>query len=148
MRLVRSGRWKPPVRTHGQGHKPHTEGVEVVEDPLMDILSKSITEPGGDPGGGGGVGSGAPPGTNMGAAVGAAGFTIGWAMGTGAFTMLACTIVATTCVAGRAGDNGAAMGRGGKEYGGGGTPNGMGAIMGGGGKFKLWGIWDRVHTMT
>ena len=87
MRLVRSGRWKPPVRTHVMGARPHTEGIEAVEDPLMDILSKSITEPSGDPGGGGGVGSGAPPATNMGAVVGVAGFAIGWVMGAGAFTI-------------------------------------------------------------
>ena len=129
MRLVKSGRWKPPVGTCGWGARPNTEGVEAVEDPLMDILSKSIAEPGGDPGGGGGIGSGAPPATNTGAVVGVAGFAIGWAMGTGAFTMLACTSVATTCIAGRAGANGAAMG-GGKEYGGGGTPNGMGGHYG------------------
>ena len=111
----------------------------MVEDPLMDILSKSITEPSGDPGGGGGVGSGAPPATNMGAVVGVEGFAIGWVMGAGAFTTLAHTGVATTCVAGRAGANGAMMGRGGKEYRGGGTPNRMGAIMGGGGKFNCGG---------
>ena len=110
----------------------------MVEDPLMDILSKSIAEPSGDPGGGGGVGSGAPPATNMGAVVGVAGFAIGWVMGTGVFAMLACTSMATACVAGGAGANGAAMG-GGKEYGGGGTPNRVGAIMGGGGKFSCGG---------
>ena len=100
----------------------------------MDILSKSIAEPSGDPGGGGGIGSGAPPATNTGAVAGVARFAIGWVMGTGKSTTLACTGVATTCIAGRAGANGAAMGGGGKEYGGGGTPNG--AIMGGGGKFN------------
>ena len=83
MRLVKSGRWKPPVRTHGQGAQPCTEGVEVVEDPLMDILSKSIAKPGGDPGGGGGIGSGATPATNTEAVVGVAGFAIGWVMGAG-----------------------------------------------------------------
>ena len=35
--------------------------------------------------------------------------------------------------------NRAAMGGGGKEYGEGGTPNGMGAIMGGRGKFSCGG---------
>ena len=75
----------------------------------------------------------------MGAVAGVAGFAIGWAMGAGVFTMLACTGVATTCIAGGAGANGAVMGGGGKEYGGGGTPNGMGAIMGGGGKFNCEG---------
>ena len=139
VRLVKSGRWKPPVGTHGQGAQPCTKGVEVVEDPLMDILSKSITKPSGDPGGGGGIGSDAPPTTNTGAVVGVAGFAIGWAMGTGAFAMLACTGMATACVAGRAGANRAVMGGGGKECGGGGTPNGIGAIMGGGGKFSCGG---------
>ena len=67
-------------------HGPCTNGVEVVDNPPMDILSKSITDPSGDPGGGGGIGSGAPPATNTGAGTGAAGFAIGWAMGAGAFT--------------------------------------------------------------
>ena len=115
MRLVKFGRWKPPVGTCGWGAQPHTEGVEAVEDPLTDILSKSIAEPGGDPGGGGGIGSDAPPATNMGAAAGIAGFAIGWVMGAGALTTLTCTGTATACVAGGAGANGAAMGGGGKE---------------------------------
>ena len=80
----------------------------------MDILSKSIKEPGGDPGGGGGIGSGAPPATNTGAVIGVAGFAIGWAMGTEAFTMLACTCGAAACIVGGAGANGAAMGEEGK----------------------------------
>ena len=62
--------------------------------------------------------------------MGVAGFAIGWAMGTGAFTMLACTGVATACIAGGAGANRAVMGGGGKEYRGGGTPNGMGGHYG------------------
>ena len=73
MRLVKSGRWKPPVRTHGQGAQPCTDSVEVVDNPLMDILSKSIADPGRDPGDGDGIGSGAPPATSMGAATGTAG---------------------------------------------------------------------------
>ena len=137
--MVRSRRWDPPVRTHGQGAQPHTEGVEVVEDPLMDILSKSIMDLSLDPGGRGGEGSGAPPVTNTRAAAGATGFAIGWAMGIGAFTMLACTGAVTTCIAGEAGANGAAMGGGGKGYGGGGTLNGMGVIMEGRGKFNCGG---------
>ena len=112
--------------------------MEVVDDSPMDILSKSITEPGADPGGGGGVGSGAPPVTSMGAVVGAAGFTIGWAMGAGAFTMLAHACGVIACIVGGTGANRVTMGGGGKEYGGGGTPNRMGATMGGGGKFS-WG---------
>ena len=52
MRLVRSGRWNPPVGTHGRGAQPHTEDTEEVEDPLTDILSKSTVDPGSDPGGG------------------------------------------------------------------------------------------------
>ena len=116
MRLVKSGRWKPPVRTHRCGAWPHTDGVEVVDNPPMDILSKSITEPSGDPGGGGGIGSGAPPATNTGAAMGVAGFAIGWVMGTGAFAMLASTCGATACIAGGTGTNGAAMGGGGRVW--------------------------------
>ena len=141
VRLVRSGRWKPPVGTYGWGAQPCTEGVEAVEDPLTDILSKSIVDPSSDPGCGGGEGSGAPPVTNTRAAAGAARFATGWAMGMGAFATLACTSMATACIAGRAGANGAAMGGGGKDYGGGGTPNGMGTIMGGGGKFNCGGYW-------
>ena len=72
---------------------------------------------------------------------GVTGFATGWAMGIGALAMLACTGMATACVAGRAGANRAAMGGGGKEYGGGGTPNGMGVIRGGGGKFNCGGYW-------
>ena len=128
VRLVRSGRWNPPVGTHGWGVQPCTEGTEVVEDPLMDILSKSIVDPGSDPRGGGGEGSGAPSVTNTGAVAGTTGFTTGWVMGIGALATLACTSMATACVAGRAGANGAVMGGGGKEYGGGGTPNGIGVI--------------------
>ena len=49
-------------------------------------------------------------------------------MGIGALATLACTGTATACVAGGAGANGAVMGEGGKEYGGDGTPNGMGSL--------------------
>ena len=45
----------------------------------------------------------------------------------------------TACIAGRTCANSVAMGGGGKEYGGGGTPNGIGVIMGGGGKFSCEG---------
>ena len=45
MRLVKSGRWNPPVGTHGQGAHPHTEDAEEVEDLLTDILSKSAADP-------------------------------------------------------------------------------------------------------
>ena len=51
-----------------------TDGMEAVDDPPTNILSKPITEPGADPGGGGGIGSGAPPAISMGAMVGAVGF--------------------------------------------------------------------------
>ena len=95
--------------------RPHPEDAEEVEDPLTDILSKSATDPGSDPGGGGGEGSGGPPATNTGAAAGATGFTAGGAVGIGAVATLACTGGVTTCIASRAGANGAAMGRGGKE---------------------------------
>ena len=93
----------------------------MVEDPLTDILSKSAVDPSSDHGGGGGERSGAPPATNTGAVAGATGFATGWVMGIGALTMLSCTSGATACVASGAGANRAAMGGGGKEYGGGGT---------------------------
>ena len=80
------------------------------EDPLMDILSKSIADPGPDPGGGGGEGSDAPPVTNTRAVVGETGFTTGWVMGIGTHATLAYTGMATTCIAGRAGANGACNG--------------------------------------
>ena len=141
VRLVKSGRWNPPVGTHGQGARPCTEDAEEVEDPLMDILSKSAADPCSDPGGGGGKGSGSPPATNTGAVAGATGFATGWVMGIGALATLACTDGATTCVASGAGANGAVMGGGGKEYGGGGTPIRIGVIRGGGGKFNCGGYW-------
>ena len=71
---------------------------------------------------GGGIGSGAPPAISMGAVVGAAGFTVGWAMGAGMFTMLTCACGAIAHIVDGTGANGATVGRGGKEYGGGGTP--------------------------
>ena len=62
VRLVKSGRWNPPVGIHGQGACPLPDDAEEVEDPLTDMLSKSATDPGPDPGGGGGGnGSGGPP---------------------------------------------------------------------------------------
>ena len=61
IRLVKSGRWNPPVGTHGQGACPCTEDAEEVEDPLTDILSKSAADPSPEPGGGGGKGSGGAP---------------------------------------------------------------------------------------
>ena len=60
VRLVKSGRWNPPVGTCGWGAHPCTEDAEEVEDLLTDILSKSAVDPGSDPGGGGGEGSGGP----------------------------------------------------------------------------------------
>ena len=59
----------------------------------------------------------------------------------GALATLACTSRAAACVASRTCANGAVMGGGGKEYGGGGTPNEMGVIGGGGGKFNCGGYW-------
>ena len=53
MRLVKSGRWNPPIGTCGWGAHPRTEDAEEVEDPLTDILSKSAVDPSSDPGGGG-----------------------------------------------------------------------------------------------
>ena len=52
IRLVRSGRWNPPVGICGQGACPLPDDAEKVEDPLTDILSKSATDPSSDPGGG------------------------------------------------------------------------------------------------
>ena len=133
MRLVKSGRWNPPVRTHGRGAHPCTEDAEEVEDLLIDILSKSAVDPSSDPGGGGGKGSGGPPATNTRAVAGATGFATGGVVGIGTLATLACTGGVTPCVASRASANGAAMGGGGKEYGGGETPIRIGVIRGGGG---------------
>ena len=84
VRLVKSGRWNPPVGTHGQGAHPHTEDTEEVKDLLTDILSKSAVDPSSDPGGGGGKGSGGPPAINTRAVAGATGFSAGGAVGIGA----------------------------------------------------------------
>ena len=116
------------IGTHGWGARPCTEDAEVVEDLLIDILSKSTMDPSSDPELRGGKGSGGPPATNTGAATGATGFTTGWLIGIGALAMLACTGRATTCIAGRAGASRAVMGGEGKEYGGGWTSNRMGII--------------------
>ena len=124
-----------------RGAHPHTEDAEEVEDPLTDILSKSAVDPGSDPGGGGGEGSGGPPTIITGAVAGATGFTTGGAVGIVTLATLACTAGAMTWVTSGAGTNGAAMGGGGKEYGGGGTPTRIGAIKGGGGKFNCGGYW-------
>ena len=117
-----------------------------MEDPLTDILLKSAADPGSDPGGGGGKGSGGPPTIITRAAAGATGFATGAGVGMVMLAMLACTAGAMAWVAGGAGINGAMMGGGGKEYGGGGTPIGIGVIMGGGGKFTCggYGIGFRV----
>ena len=101
-----------------------------MEDLLTDILSKSAVDPGSDPGGGGGEGSGGPSTIITRAAASATGFTTGGAVGIVVLATLACN-----------GTNGAAMGKGGKEYGGGGTPIRIGAIRGGGGKFNCGGYW-------
>ena len=95
VRLVRSGRWNPPVGIHGQGVCPHPEDAEEVEDLLTDILLKSATDPGSDPGGGGGKGSGGPPATTTRAAAGATGFTTGVGVGMVMLAMLACATGAT-----------------------------------------------------
>ena len=95
VRLVKSGRWNPPVGTHGQGAHPHTEDAEEVEDPLTDILSKSAMDPGSDPGGGGGEGSGGPPATITGAVAGATQFATGAGVGMVTLAMLACATGAT-----------------------------------------------------
>ena len=118
---------------------PRTEDAEEVEDLLTDILLKSAVDPGSDPGGGGGKGSGGPPTIITGAAASATGFTTGVGAGMVMLATLACTAGAMTWVTGGASINGAAMGGGGKEYGGGGTPIRIGVIMGGGGKFTCGG---------
>ena len=120
---------------------PHTEDAEEVEDPLTDILSKSAVDPGSDPGGGSGEGSGGPPAIITGAVASATGFATGGAVGMVMLAMLACTAGAMAWVTGGAGTNGAVMGGGGKEYGEGGTPIGIGVIRGGGGKFNCGGYW-------
>ena len=139
VRLVKSGRWNLPVGTHGWGACPHTEDAEEVEDLLTDILSKSAVDPGSDPGGGGGEGSGGPPTIITRAAASATGFTTGGAVSMVAMATLACTSGAMAWVTSGAVTNRAVMGGGGKEYGGGGTPIGIGVIRGGGGKFNCGG---------
>ena len=95
VRLVRSGRWNPPVGIHGQGACPLPDDAEEVEDPLTDILSKSAMDPGSDPGGGGGNGSGGPPATITGAAASATGFATGAGVGMVMLAMLVCATRAT-----------------------------------------------------
>ena len=125
---------------------PCTEDAEEVEDPLTDILFKSAADPGSDPGGGGGEGSGGPPTIITRAAASATGLATGVGVGMVMLATLACTAGAMAWVASGAGINGAAMGGGGKEYGGGGTPIRIGVIRGGGGKFTCggYGIGFRV----
>ena len=141
VRLVKSGRWNPPVGTHGRGAHPCTEDAEEVEDLLTDIFSKSAADPGSDPGGGGGEGSGGSPAIITGAAASATGFTTGGDVGIVVLATLACTGGAMAWVTSGAGANGAVTGGGGKEYGGGGTPIRIGVIKGGGGKFNCGGYW-------
>ena len=112
-----------------------------MEDLLTDILSKSAVDPGSDPGGWGGKGSGGSPTIITRAAASATGFTTGGGMGMVMLATLACTAGAKAWVTSGAGINGAAMGGGGKEYGGGGTPIRIGVIRGGGGKFDCVGYW-------
>ena len=68
VRLIKSGRWNPPVGIRGRGARTLPDDAEEVEDPLTDMLSKSATDPGPDPGGGGGDGSGGPHAAITGAA--------------------------------------------------------------------------------
>ena len=118
VRLVKSGRWNPPVGIHGRGVCPRTEDAEEVEDLLTDILLKSAVDPGSDPGGGGGEGSGGPPTIITRAVASATGFATGVGVGMVMLAMLACTAGAMAWVTSGAGINGARMGGGGKEYGG------------------------------
>ena len=64
---------------------------------------------------------------------------MGLVAGMGMFTTLACTCGAAAHVTAGAGTRGVAAGRGDTGYRGGGTPRGMGAIIGGGGKFNCGG---------
>ena len=139
IRLVRSGRWNPPVGIRGRGVRPLPDDAEEVEDVLTDMLLKSAMDPGPDPGGGGGDRSGGPPAPITGAAARSTGFATGVAVGMVMPAMLACVTGATARVTGGAGTNRAWMGGGGKGYGGGGTPIGIGVIMAGGGKFTCGG---------
>ena len=95
IRLVKSGRWNPPVGIHGQGAHPLPDDAEEVEDLLTDILSKSAMDPCSDPGGGGGDGSGGPPTAITGTAAGATGFTTGVGVSTVMLAMLTCATGAT-----------------------------------------------------
>ena len=49
VRLIKSGRWNPPVGICGRGACPLPDDAEEVEDPLTDMLSKSATDPRPDP---------------------------------------------------------------------------------------------------
>ena len=95
VRLVRSGRWNPPVGICGRGARPLPDDAEEVEDPLTDMLSKSATDPGPDPGGGGGDGSGGPPAAITGATARTTGFATGVGGGMVMPAMLACATGAT-----------------------------------------------------
>ena len=55
---------------------------------------------------------------------------MGWVVGMGMFTTLVCTFWAAAHITTGAGTRGAAAGGGGAGYRGGGTPRGMGAIIG------------------
>ena len=109
-RLVKSGRWNPPVGICGQGARSCTEDAEEVEDLVTDILSKSPADPGSDPGGGGGEGQVVPPPSSMGLWLGATGFATSGGVGMVALAMLACTDGAMAWVTSGAGTNGAVMG--------------------------------------
>ena len=95
VRLIRSGRWNPPVGIHGRGACPLPDDAEEVEDLLTDMLLKSATDPGPDPGGGGGDGSGGPPATITGATAGSTGSAIGVGVGMVVPAMLTCATGAT-----------------------------------------------------
>ena len=112
-----------------------------MEDPLTDTLSKSAVDPGSDPGGGVVNGQVVPPPSSLGLWLVPLDLLQVGLWGIVMLAMLACTTGAMAWVAGGAGTNGAAIGGGGKEYGGGGTPIRIGAIRGGGGKFNCGGYW-------
>ena len=96
VRLLKSGRWNPPVGTHGRDARPLPDDAEEVEDLLTDMLLKSATDPGPDPGGGGGGdGSGGPPAAITEAAAGSTGFATGAGVGMVVPATLACATGAT-----------------------------------------------------
>ena len=143
VRLVKSGKWNPPVGTRGRGACPHTEDAEEVEDLLTDILSKSAVDPGSDPERWGWQRVWwSPCHQHWGQCSQYHWICYRWGCGYSGTSHVGLHWWGNgLSVAGGAGANGAVIGGGGKEYGGGGTPIRIGVIMGGGGKFNCGGYW-------